>query len=113
MLFPPTYKLYPMKNVYNITKKKRIPGWTDRILYLFMIFIAIKNFYRYKTKYPDGIQQINYDSIKDLFISDHRAVFGQFTVDFILDKKVNIHIFIYIYTLMGNFHDFFNYFNKY
>lgn len=32
ILFPPTYKLYPMKNVYNIKKKKRIPGWTDRIL---------------------------------------------------------------------------------
>ena len=59
--FPPTYKFKKNSNLYNITK--RVPSWTDRILF----------------KNNELIKQLEYDKI-DLFLSDHKPIFGLFEV---------------------------------
>ncbi len=60
--FLPTYKYIKKLNYYDISK--RIPGWTDRILY----------------KKSNNIKCIKYDRI-NIKISDHRPVFGLFEIN--------------------------------
>ena len=50
--------------MYDTSKKRRTPGWTDRILYE-----------------PTGIQCLHYGTVMDIRTSDHRPVFGNFGVD--------------------------------
>ena len=57
--FPPTYKFQKNTNLYDITK--RVPSWTDRILF----------------KNNEFIKQLEYDKI-DLSLSDHKPIFGLF-----------------------------------
>ncbi len=62
--FKPTYKFYKGADVYDTSKKQRIPGWTDRILYA-----------------EGGLQCLNYNCVQDIRTSDHRPVFADFVVD--------------------------------
>jgi inositol polyphosphate 5-phosphatase INPP5B/F len=61
--FRPTYKLDPNSDEYDTGSKKRIPAWTDRILYM-------------KKK---GFSCTAYDSDQSLKTSDHRPVFASFS----------------------------------
>ena len=62
IIFLPTYKYIKGYNYYDLTK--RIPAWTDRILY----------------KKSENIKCIKYDKI-NIKISDHRPVFGLFEIN--------------------------------
>mmetsp|Transcript_32978 Transcript_32978/g.32669 ORF Transcript_32978/g.32669 Transcript_32978/m.32669 type:complete len:189 (+) Transcript_32978:604-1170(+) len=65
--FPPTYRFDKGVNRYDTSKKQRIPGWTDRILY----------------KDRKGFaKQKSYDCIMSQKHSDHRPVFSQFVLKF-------------------------------
>ena len=60
--FLPTYKYMKGNNYYDLDK--RLPGWTDRILY----------------KNNESVKCIKYDKI-NIKISDHRPVFGLFEIN--------------------------------
>ena len=60
--FPPTYKYVKETNFYNVSK--RIPSWTDRILF----------------KKGGNIRPILYDRV-DINLSDHKPVIGLFEID--------------------------------
>ena len=60
--FLPTYKYINGNNYYDLDK--RLPGWTDRILY----------------KNNESVKCIKYDKI-NIKISDHRPVFGLFEIN--------------------------------
>ena len=60
--FPPTYKYKKNTNSYNISK--RVPSWTDRILY----------------KNKENIKSILYDRI-DMDLSDHKPIVGFFEIN--------------------------------
>jgi hypothetical protein len=64
--FYPTYKLDIGSNEYDSGPKKRIPSWTDRILFK-----------------PNGMKCLAYDSVTDIMISDHRPVYGSFLVNIV------------------------------
>jgi phosphatidylinositol-bisphosphatase len=68
--FPPTYKFDPNSNVYDTSKKRRVPSWTDRILF----------------KTDDNIRCLKYTSVPSLDCSDHRPTFGQYEVVVDLDE---------------------------
>jgi len=68
--FPPTYKFDAHSDVYDTSKKQRVPSWTDRILW----------------KRDDQIRSVAYGSIQSLQCSDHRPVFAQFEVVIDLDN---------------------------
>ena len=60
--FPPTYKYKKNTNSYNIDK--RVPSWTDRILY----------------KNNENIRILLYDRV-NLNLSDHKPIFGLFEIN--------------------------------
>eukprot|EP00607_Mallomonas_marina_P001746 CAMPEP_0182437942 /NCGR_PEP_ID=MMETSP1167-20130531/85388_1 /TAXON_ID=2988 /ORGANISM="Mallomonas Sp, Strain CCMP3275" /LENGTH=662 /DNA_ID=CAMNT_0024631047 /DNA_START=398 /DNA_END=2386 /DNA_ORIENTATION=- len=60
ILFRPTYKFDKGKDTYDTGPKKRIPGWTDRILY----------------SSPSAIECLTYNAEMTLRISDHRPVYA-------------------------------------
>ena len=60
--FPPTYKYKKNTNSYNIDK--RVPSWTDRILF----------------KNNKNIRILLYDRV-NLNLSDHKPIFGLFEID--------------------------------
>jgi hypothetical protein len=60
--FRPTYKLDTNSDEYDTGSKKRIPAWTDRVLY-------VKS---------EGFRCTAYDSDPSLRTSDHRPVFASF-----------------------------------
>ena len=59
--FKPTYKLDLNSDKYDSSTKKRIPAWTDRVLYV-----------------PNGITCTAYDADFSLKTSDHRPVYASF-----------------------------------
>ena len=59
--FKPTYKLDINSDIYDTSSKKRIPAWTDRILFV-----------------PNGITCNAYDADFSLRTSDHRPVYASF-----------------------------------
>ena len=61
--FPPTYKYDAGTPVYDTSPKRRVPAWTDRVLFS-----------------PDGIAPYEYDHAPEASRSDHRPVFAKFTV---------------------------------
>ena len=66
--FRPTYKFDKGSDVYDSSKKQRIPSWTDRILY---------------KKGEDGwTELINYGSVESIKTSDHRPVYASFNAKF-------------------------------
>ena len=67
----PTYKTLKTEldfQGFRKSKKTRIPGWTDRIIF--------------KSNENQLPELENYDSLKDVFYSDHKPVIAQFTVSF-------------------------------
>lgn len=62
--FPPTYKFDHGTDVYDSSKKQRVPSWTDRILF----------------KRDVQIRPLAYSCIPALRCSDHRPIFAQFEV---------------------------------
>jgi hypothetical protein len=60
--FPPTFKFDKTSDTYDTSKKRRVPAWTDRVLY----------------KAASGVATLNsYRQIPDSRHSDHRAVLAQ------------------------------------
>jgi len=69
--FPPTYKYEINTHLFD-NKKHRTPSWTDRILFR-------------HNKDHGKLMLINYESIPNMTMSDHRPVFAQFVAT--LTKK--------------------------
>lgn len=67
--FKPTYKLDRNSDEYDTGPKKRIPAWTDRILYV-----------------NKGISCLAYNSDPTLRTSDHRPVYASFKIEVDLDE---------------------------
>ncbi|KAF0971710.1 hypothetical protein FDP41_009933 [Naegleria fowleri] len=65
--FPPTYKYEKNSNQYDLSKKKRIPAWTDRIMF--------------KPSKQGKIELIDYNCFPQAKFSDHRPVYATFLVD--------------------------------
>ena len=66
--FPPTYKFDVNTSNYDTSSKKRIPSYTDRIIFKENISTDSKCIC------------IEYSSISDIMISDHKPVYGLFTL---------------------------------
>ena len=64
VFFRPTYKFDHNADVYDSSKKQRIPSWTDRILFK-----------------AAGTRCLAYNSIMDLRSSDHRPVYATFAMN--------------------------------
>lgn len=62
--FRPTYKFEIGADDYDTSSKRRIPSWTDRILFM-----------------PNGMQCIAYNADTNIRTSDHRPVFASFKAD--------------------------------
>ena len=71
--FRPTYKLDIDSNSYDSGVKKRIPAWTDRILYV----------------EKSGLICNAYDSDLSLRSSDHRPVYASFKANIELELNSN------------------------
>lgn len=67
LLFYPTYKYDKGTSNYDTSEKQRVPSWTDRILY--------------RSVNKDGLKALNYGSVMDIFVSDHKPVFSTFKVN--------------------------------
>ncbi|ANZ77981.1 BA75_05085T0 [Komagataella pastoris] len=59
--FLPTYKYDKGTSVFDTSEKQRVPSWTDRILYR-----------------GKRLQQVNYNSVQSITISDHKPIYGTF-----------------------------------
>lgn len=69
--FKPTYKYDSNSDLYDTSKKQRVPSWTDRILY----------------KPSDGIKCNIYDAVQTIKTSDHRPVYANFTIRVTVKQK--------------------------
>jgi hypothetical protein len=58
--FPPTFKFNKNGQVYDTSKKKRVPAWTDRVLYM------------------GSLELLEYASVPSAKTSDHRPVYATF-----------------------------------
>ena len=63
--FRPTYKFNDSSDDYDTSKKRRIPSWTDRIIF---------------KDDADKVELLAYDSVANLRTSDHRPVYANFRV---------------------------------
>lgn len=72
--FRPTYKFNVNSDEYDSGPKKRLPSWTDRILY-------IQN--------PSFLECKSYFCDNTLKISDHKPVYATFNVHVDLFAKIN------------------------
>ena len=70
--FPPTFKFDKGTKNYDTSHKKRIPAWTDRILFK-----------------PFGVKVVEYQSVEDSVHSDHRPVYATFRVNMSGTKEKN------------------------
>lgn len=66
--FYPTYKFDKGTSNYDLSEKQRVPSWTDRVLYL-----SLK-------KKRNDLKQLNYNSVMDMYLSDHKPVYSTFEV---------------------------------
>src|SRR5690242_18361634 len=64
LTFPPTYKFDAGTDVYDSSSKRRIPSWTDRILF----------------RPHEAIEAREYNSSRRVRSSDHRPVYATFVV---------------------------------
>ncbi|OON15177.1 hypothetical protein X801_09023, partial [Opisthorchis viverrini] len=64
--FPPTYKYDINSDNFDTSEKCRVPAYTDRILY--------------KVQKKGTVCCVHYDSIRTIRSSDHRPVYGYYTV---------------------------------
>ena len=70
--FPPTFKYDKRCDTYDTSKKRRVPAWTDRVLY----------------RAPPGVATLlKYDAIAKSRHSDHRAVLAKFLLQSIKSEK--------------------------
>lgn len=83
--FAPSYKFTPgdIRNFYFLgtEKRKRIPSYTDRILY-------------YTNNTETGLKSSCYESIMDIFISDHKPIIGIYQIEvlnFFLSNLLLLH----------------------
>ena len=74
MNFRPTYKLDINSDQYDTGTKRRVPAWTDRILYV----------------KKEGFQCTAYNSDHSLRTSDHRPVFASFSSIIEIDEVLFI-----------------------
>lgn len=58
--FPPTYKYDFGTNIFDTSEKRRMPAWTDRILW--------------RSKESNWCRQLMYKSHMDIMLSDHKPV---------------------------------------
>lgn len=65
--FYPTYKFDKGTSTYDTSEKQRVPSWTDRILY--------------RGIGKDSLIPLNYGSVMDILISDHKPVYSTFKVN--------------------------------
>mmetsp|Transcript_4928 Transcript_4928/g.9233 ORF Transcript_4928/g.9233 Transcript_4928/m.9233 type:complete len:486 (+) Transcript_4928:3106-4563(+) len=65
--FVPTYRFDPGTCTYDTSRKRRIPGWTDRILF---------------RDNAGCLSQLTYSNILEVSESDHKPVFSQFLLKF-------------------------------
>ena len=70
--FRPTYKFDKGKDVYDSSRKQRVPAWTDRILW--------------RSNGGHDIQLLAYDCEQTVKTSDHRAVRAIFNIPKIVNK---------------------------
>lgn len=63
--FYPTYKFDKGTSNYDTSEKQRVPSWTDRIVHR-------------SNENVTPLQQLNYDSLMEIEISDHKPVFATF-----------------------------------
>lgn len=73
--FYPTYKFDKGTSEYDTSEKQRVPSWTDRVLY--------------KSRDGKALQQLNYNSVMDIFVSDHKPVYSTFKskIKFVDEKR--------------------------
>ncbi|KAH8097379.1 hypothetical protein JL720_269 [Aureococcus anophagefferens] len=63
LAFAPTYKVDVGAAHYDTSPKRRVPAWTDRVLFS-----------------PDGLAPYEYDAVPAAAHSDHRPVFAKFAI---------------------------------
>ena len=73
--FPPSYRFKVGSSVYDT---KRVPAWTDRILFK----ANVANYDNYKL----SINQHSYTSLQDFTQSDHKPVCSNFTISVFSQK---------------------------
>lgn len=75
ILFYPTYKFDRGTSQYDTSEKQRVPSWTDRVLY--------------RSRKGNDLRSINYNSVMDVSLSDHKPVYSTFVskVKFVDEKK--------------------------
>ncbi|GAA32796.2 phosphatidylinositol-bisphosphatase [Clonorchis sinensis] len=64
--FPPTYKYDINSDDFDTSEKCRVPAYTDRILY--------------RVQKKGTVNCVHYDSVRTIRSSDHRPVYGYYTV---------------------------------
>lgn len=62
--FYPTYKFDKRTSNYDTSEKQRVPSWTDRVLY--------------RSTVGDKLTSLNYNSVMNIFESDHKPVYSTF-----------------------------------
>ncbi|KAF9281496.1 hypothetical protein BGZ68_006616 [Mortierella alpina] len=80
--FPPTYKYDVGTNIWDSSEKRRVPSYTDRILW------------RSKDPEKDSVEPIYYKSHMDLLLSDHKPVSALFKLKvktLLKDKQLEVH----------------------
>lgn len=75
--FKPTYKFDSGTDTYDTSSKKRVPAWTDRVL-----FAERDTASEDKRESGPGLDLRAYRSVADLKTSDHRPVFASFVMWF-------------------------------
>lgn len=69
--FPPTFKFDKgSPDMYDTSYKQRVPAWTDRILHR-----------------PFGVKVLDYNSVPSATSSDHRPVYGTYSVSMLGRKR--------------------------
>jgi hypothetical protein len=79
--FKPTYKYEDVRD-RDVYSEKRIPAWTDRILYQQPKSMGLTGWlWRMKGQhYQQGIECLSYDSVPIVRDSDHRPVYARYKV---------------------------------
>lgn len=73
--FYPTYKYDRGTSNYDTSEKQRVPSWTDRVVY--------------RSTSDSKIESLNYNSVMDIYASDHKPVYSTFScrVKFVNEEK--------------------------